>query len=145
MNYYCFTMRKCTPVKTHKQAVRVISDYEYYLQKMKILDEGMHIEYHYECVDKLNGSYNVHLHAMLKTPNKYIRIEQKKGFSIRCEQVRCKQAWNLYITKSHTTKDEILNMIYNKTQFSHDSIEDELIDIPDAPEDSIIYKKKLFS
>lgn len=148
MNYHCFTMRKCCAPKTLKQVERTMNDYEYYLKQLKKADEKLHIEYHYECVSTDNGRYNVHLHAMLKTPRENISFRQKKGYSIRIEACRSKIAWTTYITKSNMTKQMILNHIYhqeNPSPISYDS--ESSLDglIEDAPNYDALYKKKLFS
>lgn len=145
MNYYCFTMRKCCPAKTVKQAQRCFNDYEYYLKKLKSNDEKMHIEYHYEMVIKKN-SYNVHVHAMIKTPEDHVPVFQKKGYSIRLELCRSKMAWETYITKSRVTKHDILTHIHdleNNAPPSPDLSSEEFIE--DAPNFTTTYKKKLFS
>ena len=145
MNYYCFTMRKCCAAKTVKQVKRCIDDYEHYLKKLKSNDEKMHIEYHYEMVISANGRYNVHIHAMIKTPEDHVPVYQKKGYSIRLELCRSKMAWQSYITKGQMTKHDILTHIHdleNNNPPQSDS-PDEFIE--DAPNYSELYKKKLFS
>lgn len=139
MKYYCLTIRKCTPLSKYSQLSRLFNEYENYIRSLKFRHEQLEIEYHYECVPKLNGKYNIHLHAMLKSPNEILRVHQKQGYSIKFELANSKRAWNLYITKSNLTRRDI-ELHLQDMFFPHD--EDSFIDEPDNP--PIIYKKKLF-
>lgn len=138
MPYFCLTIRKCTPCKTAKAIERTVAVYESYINRLKLNDPKLHLEYHYENVIKKNGGNNVHIHAMLKTPN-VPHLVYKKGYSIKLEKCNSPQAWQAYITKSSITKQDILN-IYNSVNTQQgscsdecDCSEDELIDITEYP------------
>lgn len=108
-NYYCFTMRKCSGVSTYKQAVRVIDEYERYIINMKTTDEQLYVNYHYEVTPMKKGKFNLHLHAMLRTPNDEPYQYPKRGFKILIEGVRSRIAWDIYITKQRLSKRDILS------------------------------------
>lgn len=151
MHYYCFTIRKCSPAKTVKTVERTMLIYESYLNYLKRMDEKMEVEYHYECVTNLKGSFNVHLHAMLKTPStRTPYVKHKKGYSIRLEKCQSPTAWKMYITKDNKTKDDIINYVSHTitvtpTLTATNDTDSEDLSIPDAPEMNVLYKKKLFS
>lgn len=140
MLYYCLTLRKCTPIKTVKQLDRVIADYEYYIKNIAANAE-LQVESHLECVDKKTG-YNVHLHAMIKTPIK-LHAKQKKGFSIRLEECKSKAAWQCYITKDNVTSNLIRQHMYDMIEPPSEDSE-EYINIPDAHPERTIYKRIFF-
>lgn len=107
-NYYCLTIRKCSGVKTHKQALRVLNYYEHIINNIK-MNETTHVEYHFEVEGLLRERKNVHIHAMIKakqTPT----IKRTKGFSVCLEKCRSQQAWNVYITKRPWSKQMILDL-----------------------------------
>lgn len=143
MYYYCLTIRKCSPCKNTKQAVRVFRDYEYMIKNIKDEYEDAHIEFHYECVVKANGTYNIHLHGMIKTKHDSLRMRSVRGFSIRLELTRSKQAWQVYITKRPIRKEAILDQI-----MIAEAPPEPMSDCDDEPERECLYeqyKKKLFS
>lgn len=137
MKYYCLTIRKCTPIRTYKQCQRLFNDYENILKYLKRKDETMHIEYHYECVIKKNGKYNIHLHAMLKTRNGPPRM-YKQGFSILMESCRSNAAWTKYITKQPMTKADIMHYVLDNSQPCEEDEEEY------TQQDSLPIYKKLF-
>ena len=141
MPVYCLTIRKCTPVKTLASLDRLCSFYEAYISKLKREDVKLHIEYHYENVIKQNGGHNVHVHAMLKTPNTP-HVLYKKGYSVKLELCKSQQAWQTYITKNNSTKQSIRDLFVAThkgcEKLTQDDIvsEDTLIDIPpESPKD----------
>lgn len=141
MNYYCLTIRKCTPCKNAKQAERCFREYEYIISCIRKDHEDAHIEYHYECIEKNNGTYNIHLHGMIKTKVDQMYMNSRKGYSIRLERTRSRQAWEVYITKGPMRKrdilDHIIMMELPPEPISDDESERECLDEQ--------YKKKLFS
>lgn len=141
MNYYCLTIRKCTPIKTVKQLDRVLKDYDYYLQCLRKRDVSMKVESHLECVDKKQG-YNVHMHCMIKTPATIFAV-QKRGFSIKLEKCNSKIAWKIYISKQKITEHDIRQHMYDMLEPPNDS--EEYIDLSDAHPEREIYKKNIFS
>lgn len=144
MNYYCLTIRKCTPCKTSKQAVRCFRDYEYMIKKIKDDYEDAHIEYHYECVEKKNGTYNIHLHGMIKTKCDQLYMSSRKGFSIRLELTKSRQAWLVYITKGPMKKRDILDHIICN-ELPPEPISDDDTLSSEREHNRELYKKKLFS
>lgn len=135
MPIYCLTIRKCTPVKTLSSLDRLLLFYEAYINKLKKEDVKLHIEYHYETVIKQNGGHNVHVHAMLKTPNTP-HVIYKKGYSTRLERCKSQQAWQTYITKNNNTKQNIRDLFISthpgcvtSTQSDTQS-QDTIIDVP---------------
>lgn len=115
MKYYCLTIKKCVPSKTISNVKTAMKVYESYITYIKRLSESTNIEYHYEYVSKQNGSYNVHLHGMIKT-DQQIFLKGKKGYSIKLEETRSKTAWQHYITKNPYTAQQMLNLISSLIQ-----------------------------
>lgn len=142
MNYYCLTIRKCTPCKNAKQAERCFRDYEYIMKGIKRHYEDAHLEYHYECVEKKNGTYNIHLHGMIKTGKQEMYMKSRKGYSIRLERTRSRQAWQIYITKRPITKEYIMEHI-----MLNEAPPEPISDVDTDDERTSLcelYKKKLF-
>lgn len=154
MKYYTFTIRKCSNTKTIKTLKTVFKVYESYLNYFKKMDSKIHIEYHYEYTAPAKGQYNVHLHAMIKTPNKIPYIRPKKGYSIQLQICKNKAAWQAYITKNPYTKEQIEKLItmyinpkdsiYNTISHNSSSIETEdSDDKDDSPDRGVIMDDKI--
>lgn len=135
-NIYAFTMRKCTPIKKYKQLRQLFKDYEYYIEQFKFKYEKAVVEYNYECIPKLNGSYNVHLHAIIRSDSTITYAPQKKGFSIRLKPVTSERGWLKYMTKSGLSKNDIVQHLL-EDELAPDGISE---DEPQG-EDELPYKK----
>lgn len=131
MYYYCLTLRKCSPIRSH-QVDRLIKSYHSYIKNMQKDDEKLEIDFHYEVETKKNGKYNVHIHGMFRTPNAFIKAKPKRGYSIRVERIKSKMAWIAYMTKKPYTSKEIKEYIRMLEATSSPS--EEYISEPDAPE-----------
>lgn len=135
-NLYAFTMRKCTPIKKAKQLKQLFKDYEYYLEQFKFKYEDAEVDYNYECVPQLNGSYNVHVHAIVRSRSTITFVPQKRGFSIRLKPVTSERGWLKYMSKSGLSKDDIVQYLYECELPPEGLSEDEL-----ECEDELPYKK----
>lgn len=156
MNYFKFTIRKCTPVKTLKTFDNTVKQYDYILKTFKH-DEQLHIEYHYECVDKKQG-YNVHIHGYGKTPNKIPKVPYKKGYNIQILPINDSGAdWQRYINKQSTTQEGIRQHIHealnnncgsrNEGRDTGDErceAEEFTDEVPDDIRANVSFRKKLF-
>lgn len=109
MNYYSFTLRKTTPVKTEKSLIRVLDFYDSWIKKFKQTYTDSEIDYHYEYVTKLKG-HNVHIHAMIKSHRTQLYINPKKGFHVYIERCQSPIAWEAYITKDGKNRQDMLNL-----------------------------------
>lgn len=112
MYYYCFTIRKCSNVKTVKTLPLLFKVYDSYVKFIKNLHPSVHIEYHYEYTVPASGQYNLHLHSIIKSKIElYPKLKQKRGYSLKFEKAKNETAWNLYITKKPYTQKEITQLV----------------------------------
>jgi hypothetical protein len=133
MVYYSLTIRKSVPVKTVKSLHACMKVYRTYIKKLRAEYKDGHLDIHYEYVDKINGSVNVHVHMMLTT-NKKIIIENvgsqhetrgsdcrlprlPKAYYLDASEVVNTFAWKAYIEKSNLTEMEIIRHCEDK--FNH--------------------------
>lgn len=106
-------------MKTKKTLVRVFTDYEYYLNQLKLGDLKMNLDYHYEMIEKKNLSFNIHVHGMIKTPSNFVHVKPKKGWSIKIERCKSRTAWNCYITKKPYGKEYIIQYVTNVLEMDY--------------------------
>lgn len=112
MNTYALTIRKSCLVSTHKQAQQVIKDLTFFVTQLKKTRTDIDIRHHYECVER-NSRFNIHLHAMLSSPNKVQKSEIKhsKGYHVNFGACRSRLAWECYISKDKDTPEAILRRV----------------------------------
>jgi hypothetical protein len=115
MNYYAVTLRKTRPVKTLKQATNVVKTLTYYIKRAKIDYPNADIRFHWECVET-DGTYNIHVHGLIKSPANIINFRTDKGYHSHVTPCTNQAAWNVYITKSDDTPERILHRISHPTK-----------------------------
>lgn len=96
MYYYAFTIRRLAGSIEEK-----IHGPTEHIAAIKRRYTHLEIEYHYEVVHKANGSHNIHLHGMIKTPKKvlYKFLHPGEGYHFWIDACKSVRAWTVYITK----------------------------------------------
>lgn len=123
MNYYAITIRKCAPVRNLNTLDVAFRVYESYLNFIKKSDEKADVRYHYESVANKSGTFNVHLHAMVRTPN-LLFLSQKKGYHLYVHPCKSSKNWLRYITKNQFTKEQIKTLLLTKNNPTIHMLED---------------------
>jgi len=134
-DYYCLTVRKCSNVKTYKQAERVLKDYDYYIKSLQKNTDILDVTVHHEVKMNLKKHFNIHIHCTIKVEyNADIFCKPKKGFSIRLERVKSLRRWNSYVGKQNISRSDILLFVQrNLTPPIVPHIEDDPVIIQNTP------------
>lgn len=111
---WCFTMRKCSNIKSVKALKGLFEKYNMILNRIRRLAK-QDIEYHYEIVypkAARKPNLNVHVHGMfLTTPGVDVKLQPVKSYHIHIERVRSQLAWVTYITKQSIEEDDIQQLV----------------------------------
>lgn len=110
MYYYAMVLRKTTPVQTVESAHMVIQRYYKYLRYFQKLYPSAHVSPTLETKPRGRG-HNVHLHAMIRSPDPILHYPSERGLHIYFETVQSKLAWNAYCAKDNTDEQTILDLI----------------------------------
>lgn len=151
MQYYTFTIRKCSNSKSISVLKRTLNFYESVIKYIKGVHEKVDCRYHYEYTIHEKDSYNVHLHAMIKYPNNAkvkLYFKGKQGFSIRYEKCDVKEAWDCYISKSPYTRQRIEELIsallhLDNGKAERPAVRHEDLSVPDRDVTNQILKKRI--
>lgn len=131
-HYYAVTLRKTTPIKTSKQVEPLVNRYYKILNFVKTRNTKLSIRYTLESDLKKNGSHNVHLHGVIKSPyciaNPLKLFPREKGMHVYAKPALSKAAWDKYMDKDKTSMQDIIDLIESREEVSHGS--EELIEIP---------------
>lgn len=142
-HYYAITLRKTTPIKTSKQVESLVNRYYGILKFVKTRNTKLSIRYTLESEPKNNGSHNVHLHGVIKSPhciaNPLKLFPREKGMHIYARPAISQVAWDKYMDKDKTSMQDIIDLMESREEASHGS--EELIEIqPDYSKINLFIK-----